>query len=361
MIFGHDNKCAANKYAANEHAVNIAISVQRMSDNATDLTVVISTYNGAARIGAVLDCLRNQINTDGIKWEAIVVDNNSSDDTPSVVRQHQATWPDSSSLRYEFEPQQGAGFARHCGAKVASGSLIGYLDDDNLPYEDWIYEACKFAAQHPKAGAFGSRVYGKFSQPPPENFSRIGAFLALTDRGSKPIPYKPEAKILPPGAGLVVRRQAWLDNVPDKRTLSEKFGEREAGEDIEVVLRIQNAGWEVWYNPSMQLHHDIPPFRLTRDYLIRLFRGIGLSRYHTRMLSFPTYQRPFVLLPYMLNDGRKILLHVARHRQKVVTDTVTASEMTLYLASLASPFYSWYRMGKRQLLKASKKIQRQMI
>lgn len=323
-----------------------------MSNNAIDFTVVIPTYNGETRVGAVLACLRNQINLESIQWEAIVVDNNSSDRTESVVRQQQANWPSSSRLRYEFEPQQGAGFARHCGAKIASGPLIGYLDDDNLPYKDWIYEACKFATQHPQAGAFGSRIYGKFSQPPPANFDRISAFLALTDRGSDPILYRPEAKILPPGAGLVVRRQAWLDNVLDKRVLSEKFGEREAGEDLEVVLRIQNAGWQVWYNPHMQLHHDIPPFRLTKDYLVRLFKGIGLSRYHTRMLSFSGYQRPFVLLPYMLNDVRKILLHIARYRQKVITDTVAASEMTLYLASLASPFYSWYRMGKRQILKA---------
>ena len=320
-----------------------------MSNETTDFTVVISTYNGATRVGAVLECLRDQVNTDNIRWEIVVVDNNSTDSTESVVREYQAGWSGNSSLRYEFEPQQGAGFARHCGAKVANGPLIGYLDDDNLPNKDWIYEACKFAQQHPQVGAFGSRVYGKFSVQPPDNFNRIAPFLALTDRGCDAIPYKPESKILPPGAGLVVRRQAWLDNVPDKRTLTEKFGEREAGEDIEVVLRIQNAGWEVWYNPRMQLHHDIPPHRLTKDYLVRLFRGIGLSRYHTRMLSFSVYQRPFVLLPYALNDMRKILMHVIRHRGKVITDTVAASEMTLYLASLASPFYSWYQMGKRQV------------
>ena len=320
-----------------------------MSNDTIDFTAVISTYNGEARVGAVLDCLRDQTNVDNIKWEVIVVDNNSTDATESIVRQYQANWSASSPLRYELELQQGAGFARHCGAKVARGLLIGYLDDDNLPNKDWIYQACEFAKRHPRAGAFGSRVYGKFSVDPPENFNRIAAFLALTDRGSKPIIYKPEAKILPPGAGLVVRRQAWLDNVPDKRTLTEKFGEREAGEDIEVVLRIQNAGWEVWYNPHMQLSHDIPPNRLTKGYLVRLFRGIGLSRYHTRMLSFSTYQRPFVLLLYVLNDARKILLHTVRYREKVVTDTVTASEMMLYLASLVSPFYSWYRMAKRRV------------
>ena len=317
--------------------------------NSTDLTVVVPTYNGELRIGTVLNCLRDQVGADDITWEIVVVNNNSTDSTRSVVQQYQADWPSNIPLRYEFEPQQGAGFARHTGTKAAKSPVIGYLDDDNLPCNDWVCAAYKFAQAHPQAAVFGSRIYGKFSSAPPENFDRIAAFLALTDRGSKPIPYKPEAKVLPPGAGLVVRRQAWLDNVPDNRTLTEKFGEREAGEDLEVVLRIQNAGWEVWYNPAMEVYHDIPDSRLTKDYLVKLFKGIGLSRYHTRMLSFPTYQRPLVLLPYALNDVRKILLHLMRYREKAITDTVAASEMMLYAASLISPFYSWYRLGRRKI------------
>ena len=33
-----------------------------------------------------------------------------------------------------------------------------------------------------------------------------------------------------------------------------------------------------------------------------------------------------------------------RYRHQVITDTVTASEMMLYAASLVSPIYSWYRI-----------------
>ena len=316
---------------------------------ATDFTVVIPTYNGAARIGALLDRLRCQINVKDIVWEIIVVDNNSSDRTAEVVQRYQAHWPKNIPLRYEFEPQQGAGFARQRGVKMAKGALIGYLDDDNLPWINWVYAAYKFAQQNPRVGVFGSRIRGKFSTAVPKNFSRISSLLALTDRGSQPIPYNPEAKILPPGAGLVVRRQAWLNHVPEDRILSEKFGKREAGEDLEAVLHIQSAGWDVWYNSHMWMHHEIPESRLTKDYLVTLCRGIGLSRYHTRMLSFAPYKRPLVLLPYALNDLRKILLHIARYRKDVVTDTVAASEMMLYTASLVSPLYSWYRMGKRQV------------
>ncbi|MGB3298698.1 MAG: hormogonium polysaccharide biosynthesis glycosyltransferase HpsE [Phormidesmis sp.] len=319
---------------------------------ASDFTVVMVTYNGAQRIGAVLDRLRCQIDVGDLMWEVIVVDNNSADDTQKVVKRYQASWPQAFPLRYEFEPRQGAGYARHHGTKVANSPLIGYLDDDNLPWINWVRSAYRFGQQNPNVGVFGSRIRGKFSTTPPPNFERIAALLALTERGDRPILYKPEAKVLPPGAGLVVRRQAWLDNVPEARSLSEKFGEREAGEDLEVVLRIQQAGWPVWYNARMLMYHDIPGHRLTRHYLITLCKGIGLSRYHTRMLSFSPWKRPLMVLPYALNDVRKILRHVLRYRYQVVTDAVTASELMLYVASLVSPLHSWYRLCKRQVIKA---------
>ena len=318
---------------------------------ASDFTVVIVTYNGADRIGAVLDRLRHQIGTADIVWEIIVVDNNSTDDTRAVVQRYQANWRQDVPLRYEFQSQQGAGFARHHGTKVANSPFIGYLDDDNLPWINWVRSAYRFAQQHPNVGVFGSRIRGKFATSPPAHFERIAALLALTDRGPKPIPYRPEAKILPPGAGLVVRRQAWLDNVPEERTLAEKFGDREAGEDLEVVLRIQQAGWPVWYNAKMWMHHEIPGSRLTRPYLVRLCRGIGLSRYHTRMLSFSPWKRPLVVVPYAINDVGKILRHLLRYRHQVVTDTVIASELMLYVASLISPLHSWYRLCKRKVIR----------
>jgi glycosyltransferase involved in cell wall biosynthesis len=321
-----------------------------------DFTVVIATYNGEQRLGAVLDRLRCQIDTDNMFWEVIVVDNNSSDNTQAVVQRYQSKWPQSVPLRYEFEPRQGAGFARHHGTKVASSPLIGYLDDDNLPWINWVRAAYHFAQQNPQVGIFGSRIRGKFSSSPPPNFERIASLLALTDRGPMPIPYDPATKVLPPGAGLVVRRRAWLENVPEERTLAEKFGEREAGEDLEVVLRIQRAGWPVWYNARMVMHHEIPSNRLTRAYLIKLCLGIGLSRYHTRMLSFAPWQRPLMLLPYALNDMRKIVRHLLRYRHQTITDTVAASEMMLYAASLISPLHSWYRLGKRSAIKLLKPL-----
>ncbi|NJL87630.1 MAG: glycosyltransferase family 2 protein [Leptolyngbyaceae cyanobacterium SM1_1_3] len=312
-----------------------------------DFTVAICTYNGEQRLPDVLENLCWQLNTHTIQWEVIVVDNNSSDGTAQVVKDFQARWPDHSTLRYAFEGRQGAGFARHKAVQIARSPLVGFLDDDNLPTMTWVVAAYRFGCEHTEAGVYGSRIYGDFEITPPENFERISGFLAITDRGHEPRRYPPQKKVLPPGAGMVVRRQAWLDNVPTEQVLAGRIENREAGEDLEAVLYIQRAGWEVWYNPHMRLYHRIPGSRLQRDYLIRLCRGIGLSRYHTRMLSCPTWQQPVWFFAYLSNDVRKLLKHLMKYRGTLKTDIVAACEMTLYVYSLLSPFYIWQRSFRR--------------
>ncbi|HEY9735778.1 MAG TPA: hormogonium polysaccharide biosynthesis glycosyltransferase HpsE [Trichocoleus sp.] len=320
------------------------------SEPGFDFSIAICTYNGEKRLPDVLECLLQQVHVENLAWEVIVVDNNSTDGTAAVVEDYRARWPQQVPLRYAFEAQQGAGYARHHAVAISQSPLIGFLDDDNLPAPDWIQQAADFAQHHPQAGAFGSRIRGLFEGTPPPHFERIAAFLALTDRGSEPLLYKPSQKILPPSAGLVVRRQAWLDHVPTQMVLSGRTGQSMlTGEDLESILHIQRAGWQIWYNPEMQLEHKIPCGRLERSYLIRFFRGIGLSRYRTRSLGFPAWCRPLVLPLYTLNDVRKIGRQLLKYRRGAFTDTVAACEMTLYCYSLISPLYLWQRRFRREV------------
>lgn len=306
-----------------------------------DFTVAIPTYNGESRLPEVLERLRSQLHTEHLGWEVIVVDNNSTDNTAKVVQEYQANWSGQHLLRYAFEPQQGAAFARQRAIEEASSDLIGFLDDDNLPASDWVAAAYAFGQEHPDAGAYGSQIHGVFEVTPPQNFHRIAPFLAITERGPNPLQYKPNKKLLPPSAGLVVRKQAWLD-IPTQMVLRGRVsGNMLTGEDLEMLSHIQAGGWEIWYNPAMQVDHLIPHWRLQRDYLIPFFRGIGLSRHVTRMLSVKAWQKPLAIIAYITNDLRKILQYVLKYRLSVQTDIVTACEMQLFLSSLMSPFYLW--------------------
>ncbi|MEM9087218.1 MAG: hormogonium polysaccharide biosynthesis glycosyltransferase HpsE [Cyanobacteria bacterium P01_F01_bin.53] len=320
---------------ANSTAKNTAPKPQLL-----DVTVVIPTYNGAKRLPALLDKLRLQITPENRSWEIIVCDNNSLDDTGEVVRTYQADWPSHVPLRYSFGAQQGAAFARQHAVESAHGKLIAFLDDDNLPADNWVEQAFQFAQKHPQAGAFGSQIHGQFESELPDELENIKTFLAIIERGDQPQRYEPAQKILPPAAGLVVRRQAWLNNVPERLFLNNTSKSAGlASEDLEAILHIQKAGWDVWYNPDMVVHHDIPDGRLRQDYLVSLFRCVGLSCFHIRMLRVEPWKKPFAVPAHIANDIRKLALHRMRYGERKRLNIVENCRREQLSTTVKSPFF----------------------
>lgn len=304
-----------------------------------DITVAICTYNGANRIKQVLDRLHSQVNSKDISWEIVVVDNNSTDDIKQVIDGYRKTHFSTTTLRYLFEPEQGAAFARLRAVQEANGHLVGFLDDDTLPDENWLVNAYEFAQTHPDVGAYGGQIHGEFETEPSPEFKRVAIFLAIVERGSTPHPY---TRVLPPSAGLVVRRQAWLESVPKRPFLTGRTAHSMlASEDIEAIAHIQKAGWEIWYNPTMQIYHQIPAWRLERAYLISLVRGIGLAKHHIRMIRLDVWQRPPAFLAYLINDLIKTASYFIKHQEVLKNDLSTACQMELLKSGLISPFYLW--------------------
>ncbi|MEM9806455.1 MAG: hormogonium polysaccharide biosynthesis glycosyltransferase HpsE [Cyanobacteria bacterium P01_D01_bin.56] len=313
-----------------------------------NITVVIPTYNGAERLPQVLDRLKQQIAIDDLQWEVIVCDNNSCDRTANVVTEYQNAWLDQISLRYCFVAEQGAAFARQRGVEEACGQIVAFLDDDNLPALDWLTNVYQFAEDYPRAGAFGSQIHGDFQGALPKGFGDIACFLAIVERGSKPHLYDPKSKILPPAAGVAVRRKAWLESVPDRLFLNHKGKSAGlASEDLEAMLHIQKAGWEVWYNSDMVVTHQIPETRLQQEYLVALLRCIGLSRFYIRWLGTKEWQRLFKVPAYIANDLRKLAFYYLKHRsRKTPLDTVAACEQVLLISTIVSPVFLLRKASK---------------
>lgn len=306
-----------------------------------DFTVAICTYNGERRISQVLDRLKAQINVEAIAWEVLVVDNNSTDKTAAIVQAYQMNWRhDGCSLVYCHESMQGLACARQRAIASARGRFVGFLDDDNLPDRDWVAQAYAFGKTHPQAGAYGGKIHGNFEVSPPPNFRNVALFLAIVDRGNQAFIYEKKRGILPPGAGLVVRRQSWCNHVPEQLFLKGRVRKSMlASEDLEAICHIQNAGWEIWYNPAMQMQHCIPQSRLERSYLVSLIGGIGLARYYIRMMRLPLWQRPLATLLYGANDVRRVVRHLIRHGRSHRDDLAIACEWALLSSSAISPLY----------------------
>jgi glycosyltransferase involved in cell wall biosynthesis len=305
-----------------------------------DFTVAIPTYNGAQRIADVLDSLQHQEGLEAVHWEVIVIDNNSTDQTCKIVEEYQLHFP--CSLRYCVEKKQGAGYARKLAIHQAKCELVGFLDDDNIPYPHWIKAALDFAAQYPQAGAFGSQIHGDFDAPLPSELKPLLPYFAILEWGNQPFQY---TQMLPPSAGLVVRRQAWLECVPEKTILNGRTKDNFlTGEDLEVLAYIKRKGtWQIWYNPRMEINHKISVFRFDKNYLIPFFRGIGLSRYVTRTAGISSKRKCFGLfLIYLFGDMYKLLFHLLRHGCKSENPLANRCKYELILSSLWSPFYLYF-------------------
>lgn len=308
-----------------------------------DITVAIPTYNGAEKIPKVFEKLQQQTGLENVNWEIIVIDNNSSDDTSKVVKEYQDINFLPVELKYYFESQQGASSARQRAVKEAKGELIAFLDDDNLPEINWLAEAVIFAQKHPKAGAYNGKIFGKYETNPPDNFQVIENHLAIRDRGKKAILFEPDKLRLPPSAGLVVRKKSWLESVPQKTKFTGIIGNlRGSGEDYEILLYLDKAGWEIWYNPSQKIEHYIPASRLEKQYLLTLAMSNGLAICQLRMINAEFWQIPIIFLKTFFGNLRRVVIQYLKYKKQLKTNLTAEFELTFYWGSVLSCFY-WIR------------------
>ncbi len=97
------------------------------------VSVVMPALNAASTIEEQLDALSNQDFDE--PWELVVVDNGSSDDTPSVV---EAWRPKFHRLRVVNETVRGVNRARNTGVRSAEADRILMCDADDVAGPGWI-------------------------------------------------------------------------------------------------------------------------------------------------------------------------------------------------------------------------------
>jgi len=307
----------------------------------TKVTIAVCTYNGESRLPKVFEHLAKQTNVKPEEWEILIVDNASTDSTPQVVKEYQLAFEEICKVGYVVEQQQGAAFARTRAAKEANSELVAFVDDDNLLFPNWVSQAILFAESHPEVGAFGGQIHGKYETSPPSYLNRFKHFLAIIEKGREPFPYLPEKRMLPPSAGLVVKRQIWLKHVPSRLTLSGRVGNSlVAGEDLEALAYVQKAGWEIWYNPEMEMDHDIPSKRLEEEYFLRIALSTGLCRHQIRVARYTLWQNVLLTPAHILLDLYKLVSYILPFSNNKNEESILRKiELNYRLGTFVSPFY----------------------
>ena len=88
-------------------------------------SVIITTYNRSTLLTRALDSLILQTEAD---WEAIIVDDGSTDDTASLIKPYLQN-----DRRFKYVYQKNAGYvmAKNTGIFLAKGKFITFLDSDD--------------------------------------------------------------------------------------------------------------------------------------------------------------------------------------------------------------------------------------
>lgn len=238
-----------------------------------EVSVVVSTYNRAGRLGAALEALVAQA-TD-VPYEIIVVDNNSTDATPQVVAEI-AGRAAAGKVRYAFEARQGLSYGRNTGIALASGAIIAFSDDDVRVAEDWIQQLKQVFDAHPETDYVGGRVLPHWIEPPPAWLTTAHwSPLALQDYGPDPLVSGRDRAVCLVGANLAFRRRVF-DAVglftPALGRIKDGIG---STEDHDMQLRIWRHGMRGLYVAELVAHADVTPDRMTRAYHRRWHTGHG--------------------------------------------------------------------------------------
>jgi glycosyltransferase involved in cell wall biosynthesis len=275
------------------------------------LSVIICTHNPRPNyFRRVLRALREQTVAKE-EWELLVIDNASTEPVE--------TWADTSwhpHARHVREMTLGIAWARIRGISEARAELLLFVDDDNVLSSDYLAQAKAIAAEHPELGAWSGNVQLEFEQPPPEWTKPYWPLLAarevLTDAQGRSTVH--DVKITPVGAGMCFRREVglfyrdqWL-----KSPIRKFFGARgqscTLGEDTDLALTACDMGMETGLFARLKLTHLMPPNRLTQEYLLRLYRGVGTSSFLMQLLR----KAPVRRLPQGFRWWVKFLYDAAR-------------------------------------------------
>jgi glycosyltransferase involved in cell wall biosynthesis len=203
-----------------------------------EVSVVVATHNRAERLAATLAGLRAQ--TLGLdRFEVIIVDDASSDETPAVL----AKELEADVLRLRtVRQEQGGGpaQARNRGWQMAQAPMIAFTDDDCVPTPGWLEAMLDMAGQRPDAVVQGPTL------PDPREIDALDTYSKSMYLPG-PTPHFETCNIVYPRA-LLEQVSGFDETYPAP-----------AGEDSDLGWRVKAVGGVALFAPDAVVHHAVFP------------------------------------------------------------------------------------------------------
>lgn len=233
-------------------------------------SVVVPVYNRPQEVKELLDSLSVQKCRD---FEVIIVEDGSQECSEQVV----AAYKDLLDIQYFYKENSGPGLSRNYGAERAKGDYVLFLDSDCIVPDKYI-AVIKQACSARKIDAFGGPDRAHESFTPIQkaiNYSMTSFFTTGGIRGQKKTLEKFHPRSFNMGFSKAVFR------------LTGGFSGLRFGEDIDMSIRIMEAGFGTCLLPEAYVYHK----RRTsfRKFFKQVYNSgmarINLFRFHPQSLK----------------------------------------------------------------------------
>jgi succinoglycan biosynthesis protein ExoM len=235
-------------------------------------------------------------------YSAVVADNDPDQSAEQLVSDLSLRLP--LRIKYCSEKQPNIALARNKALQNADSEFIAFIDDDEFPTEEWLWNLFKTCTKFGVAGALGP-VKPSFETEPPK-WVRKGRFF---DRPTFETGYKMNWD--QSRTGNVLFKKAILNSVDVP--FRPQFAT--AGEDVDFFRRMMEMGHSfVWCNEAVA-YEVVPASRCTRSYLLKraLLRGSNFNKHPAdriknatkSLIAVPCYT---LALPFLALFGEHVFL-----------------------------------------------------
>jgi glycosyltransferase involved in cell wall biosynthesis len=239
------------------------------------LDVLLPTFNRADLLPLTLDSLGRAFVPSGLVTSLIVIDNNSTDNTPEIVKRFQFALP--FPVHCVRERQQGLSAALNAGIAFGRGDLVGMINDDEEVGPHW-FETIYDAFAHSELDFIGGPCKPKWEAPKPAWVSQeFGGIIGWVDNGAERRQYGSGFNGMLTGGNAVIKRRVF-EHIGMFNT---NLGRTDKGllscEDRDLFERLLESRFQGEYLPDLLIYHHVPAARMTKTYYRRWCWGHGRS------------------------------------------------------------------------------------
>jgi lipopolysaccharide biosynthesis protein/glycosyltransferase involved in cell wall biosynthesis len=223
------------------------------------VSVIICTYNRVALLKDSILAMQKQ-KFPLARFEIIVIDNNSTDDTRAATESLAISSP--VSIRYIFEGNQGLSFARNAGIRAAKGDIVAFVDDDIDAESGWL-GAIVAAFEKSDVMCAGGPIRPIWPGEKPSWLSPDWEpYLTINEFESGQI----GGDFTPWGANISFRKSVFSTVGFFPTNLGRVGVALLSNEEVVVCKKITAAGLRISFAPNAVIHHKISPERLTKQW-----------------------------------------------------------------------------------------------